>query len=88
MPLDTQEIVDKAVEQELADLRHPKKPPRWLFDTLKDSKLALTARTRAATKRDQGNCVAHALVARACDEEPVCHKDAFSNDLWMQAMQA
>ena len=30
----------------------------------------------------------HALVATTCNEEPVGHKDAFSNDLWMQAMQA
>ena len=38
------------------------------------------------TKRDLVNSIAHALIAIACDEEPVCHKDAFSNELWMQDM--
>ena len=90
MPRATEDIVEEAVEQELADIRQPKRAPRWLFETLKDNKLdaPLQTRTRAAAKRDLANSVAHALIAIAFDEEPVCHKDVFSNELWMNPMQA
>ena len=73
MPPDSEDIVERAVEHKLADLRQPKKQPRWLFDTLKDNKLdaLLPAHTKAAAKHDQGN-----YVATACDEEPVCNRDA------------
>ena len=54
MPRATEDIMEEAVEQELADIRQPKRAPRWLFETLKDNKLdaPLQARTRAAAKRD------------------------------------
>ena len=48
----------------------------------------LQARTRAAAKCDLANSVTHALIATACDEEPICHRDAFSNELCLNAMQA
>ena len=55
MPLATHDIVEEAIDQELADIRKRKRAPRWLFETLKDNKLdaPLQARTRAAEKRDQ-----------------------------------
>ena len=39
MPPAAQDIVEEAVEQELAEIRQPKRAPRWLFETLKDNKL-------------------------------------------------
>ena len=50
--LATQDIVEEVVEQELAEIRQPKRTPCWLFETLKDNKLdaPLQAQTRVAAK--------------------------------------
>ena len=65
------------------EIRQPKRAPRWLFETLKDNKLdaPLQAHMRTVAKCDLANSIAHALIATACDEEPICHENAFSNEL-------
>lgn len=73
------------MNEETAISRQHKAVPGWLLDTLKDSTQAepFAAHTTATSHQMQGN-----LVATACNEEPLCHKDAFDSKYWVDATQS
>ena len=82
--------VDDELHKEHTSIRDAQAMPRWLKQTLQDSKLSapLRGRTRSSTRHVSSDFVDVALIATACNEEPLSFEDASENEEWMAAMQS
>lgn len=84
------EQVDDVLHEKHTSIRDAQVMPRWLKQTLQDSKLSapLLGRTRSSTRHASSDFVDVSLIAIACNEEPVSFEDACGNVEWMAAMQS
>ena len=82
--------VQEALEDERVEIEQSKTMPKWLVQTLRDSKLdaPLSSRTRSGSVSYASDCYALA-VSSLCDEnEPVTFDEAQSSKNWMAAMKS
>ena len=82
--------MDDVVDEERVAIEESKSMPKWLVQTLRDSKLAtpLPHRTRGGSHHASTSFVDHSFIAETCnEEEPVSFEEAQESDHWMHAMQ-
>ena len=84
--------VDDAVDEERTLIEESKNMPKWLVQTLRDSKLAapLSSHTRLGSHHASYTYESYAFAAsNMCDEEePLSFDEAHDSKNWMAAMQA
>ena len=82
--------VDDILHTERMFMERAKVMPRWLKQTLQDSKMTspLVGRTRSSSRNASSNFVDYSLIATTCNEEPLTFEDAFDDPLWINAMQS
>ena len=82
--------IEDVLHNERMAIERSQTMPRWLKQTLQDSKLSapLLGKTRSSSRHASGNFVDYSIVAIACNEEPLTFEDACDDPHWMSAMQS
>ena len=81
--------IEYVLHNERMAIKRSQTMPRWLKQTLQDSKLSgpLLGKTRSSSRHASSNFVDYSIVAIACNEEPLTFEDACADPHWMSAMQ-